>query len=35
LASGTAFVVTLLVGSTTRELGAMPKVHCIIAPLQT
>jgi len=24
---------TLLVGSTTRELGAMPKPHCIIAPI--
>jgi hypothetical protein len=35
LASGTMFVITLLVGSTTSELGAMPELHCIIAPMQT
>src|SRR5271156_1177557 len=34
-ASGTMLVITLLVGNTTRELGAMPKLHCIIAPIQT
>src|ERR1700733_9392840 len=35
LASGTSPVSTLFVGSTTSELGAIPKVHCIIAPMQT
>ena len=35
LASGTSPVMTLLVGSTTSELGATPKVHCIKAPMQT
>ncbi len=35
LASGTMLVITLLVGSTTSELGAMPKLHIIIAPIQT
>src|ERR1700733_14288304 len=34
-ASGTMLVITLLVGSTTSELGANPKLHCIIAPIQT
>src|SRR6202046_4001584 len=34
-ASGTMFVITLLVGNTTSELGATPKLHCIIAPIQT
>jgi hypothetical protein len=34
-ASGTWSVKTMLVGSTTRELGAIPKVHCIIAPMHT
>jgi len=35
LASGISFVNTLFVGNTTNELGAIPKVHCIIAPMQT
>jgi hypothetical protein len=35
LASGIWFVNTLLVGSTTSELGAMPKEHCMLAPIQT
>jgi hypothetical protein len=35
LASGTTLVNTLFVGSTTSELGAIPKLHCIIAPMQT
>jgi hypothetical protein len=26
---------TWLVGSTTRLLGATPKLHCIIAPMHT
>jgi hypothetical protein len=34
-ASGTMLVITLLVGNTTSELGATPKLHCIIAPIQT
>src|ERR1700739_2128360 len=34
-ASGTSLVKPLLVGSTTRELGAMPNVHIIIAPIHT
>jgi hypothetical protein len=34
-ASGIPFVTTLLAGSTTSELGAMPNVHRIIAPIQT
>jgi hypothetical protein len=34
-ASGTMFVKTLLVGSTTRELGATPNVHIMLAPMQT
>ena len=34
-ASGTSSVRTRLVGRTTRELGAMPIVHIIIAPIQT
>src|SRR5580704_13648074 len=34
-ASGTILVITLLVGNTTSELGATPKLHCIIAPIQT
>src|SRR6202007_988585 len=29
-ASGIMLVITLLVGNTTSELGAMPKLHCII-----
>src|SRR5882757_6705370 len=32
---GMMLVSTLLVGSTTSELGAIPKLHCIIAPIQT
>ena len=35
LASGTWLVNTRLVGSTTSELGAAPKVHIIEAPMQT
>src|ERR1700734_2265104 len=35
LASGISLVNTLLVGSTTSELGAMPKLHIIVAPIQT
>src|ERR1700733_4476445 len=35
LASGTWLVITRLVGSTTNELGAIPKLHCIIAPIHT
>jgi hypothetical protein len=35
LASGTSLVITLLVGSTTRELGATPIVHIIMAPIHT
>jgi len=35
LASGTSPVKTLFVGSTTSELGAIPMVHIIIAPMQT
>jgi hypothetical protein len=35
LASGTSPVKTALVGNTTSELGAIPKVHVIIAPMQT
>ena len=34
-ASGTIEVNTPFFGSTTSELGAMPKVHFIIAPMQT
>src|SRR5436305_1701873 len=34
-ASGTSLVITRLIGSTTSELGAMPMVHVIIAPIQT
>jgi hypothetical protein len=35
LASGTWSVRTRLMGRTTSELGAMPIVHIIIAPIQT
>jgi hypothetical protein len=35
LASGTMLVITLFVGNTTSELGAIPMVHIIIAPMQT
>ena len=34
LASGTSSVITRLIGSTTSELGAIPIVHIIIAPIQ-
>src|SRR5262245_46748779 len=34
-ASGTWPVNTIFGGSTTSELGAIPKLHCIIAPMQT
>jgi hypothetical protein len=35
LASGISPVKTSLTGKTTSELGATPKVHIIIAPMQT
>jgi hypothetical protein len=35
LASGIWSVKTLLIGNTTSELGAIPKLHCIMAPMQT
>src|SRR6516225_9623207 len=35
LASGTSLVRTLFVGRTTRELGAIPNVHIIMAPIHT
>ena len=35
LASGTWSVRTRLMGRTTRELGAMPMVHIMVAPIQT
>lgn len=35
VASGCSPVVTRLMGNTTRVLGAKPKLHCSIAPLQT
>jgi hypothetical protein len=35
LASGTWSVNVLFTGSTTSELGAMPKVHIIDDPMQT
>jgi hypothetical protein len=34
-ASGTSSVMTILVGSTTSELGAIPMVHIMVAPMQT
>jgi hypothetical protein len=34
-ASGTSSVITRLVGRTTSELGAIPMVHIIEAPMQT
>jgi len=34
-ASGTLLVVTLLTGKTTSALGVIPKLHDIMAPLQT
>src|ERR1700756_2685469 len=35
LASGTSSVMTRFVGSTTSELGAIPILHIIEAPIQT
>jgi hypothetical protein len=35
LAAGISLVIILFVGSTTSELGAIPNVHIIIAPMQT
>jgi hypothetical protein len=35
LASGISLVKTMFVGKTTSELGAIPMVHIIIAPMQT
>jgi hypothetical protein len=35
LASGTWLVRVLFTGRTTSELGAIPKLHCIMAPIQT
>jgi hypothetical protein len=35
LAAGTPPVVTLLTGSTTSALGAIPKLHFNVAPMQT
>jgi hypothetical protein len=35
VASGWLPVVTLLTGNTTNVLGAKPKLHCSVAPLQT
>jgi len=35
LASGTSLVNTMFVGRTTSELGAMPKLHIMVAPIQT
>ena len=35
LASGTWSVRTRFTGSTTSELGAMPIVHIMVAPIQT
>jgi hypothetical protein len=35
LASGCSAVFTRLTGRTTSELGAIPKLHCIIAPMHT
>jgi hypothetical protein len=35
LASGTSLVKTMFVGRTTSELGAMPKLHIMVAPIQT
>ena len=34
-AAGTNDVITLLTGRTTSELGATPKLHCSMAPMQT
>src|ERR1700722_985633 len=35
LASGPSSVMTRLVGRTTSELGAIPMVHIMLAPMQT
>src|SRR5580698_10940198 len=35
LASGISSVKVRFVGRTTNELGAMPKLHIIVAPIQT
>jgi hypothetical protein len=35
LASGISLVNTMFVGSTTSELGAIPIVHIMVAPMQT
>jgi hypothetical protein len=35
LASGTSSVMTRLMGRTTSELGAIPMVHIMVAPIQT
>lgn len=35
VAAGIIVVVVRFVGSTARELGAAPKLHCSIAPMQT
>jgi len=35
LASGTSSVITRFMGKTTSELGAIPMVHIIIAPMHT
>src|SRR5579863_550776 len=35
LASGTWLVITQFVGRTTSELGATPKLHIMLAPMQT
>src|SRR5580658_1778846 len=35
LASGSSSVITRLVGSTTSELGAIPMLHIMFAPIQT
>src|SRR6202035_2230877 len=35
LASGTSSVMTRLIGRTTSELGAIPMVHIMLAPMHT
>jgi hypothetical protein len=35
LASGISLVKTMFVGKTTSELGAIPMVHIMVAPMQT
>jgi hypothetical protein len=34
-AAGTLLVIVVLVGNTTKELGATPKLHIKVAPMQT